>query len=171
MTPPRSSPPKTSDPTEVCDLGCRCSDGLADEVTAHNWLAALSDEQREIENEWHSKLDPEQFRVLRMKGTERIHSGIYNDHMEAGIYRCAGCDLPLYTSKHKFKSGHGWPAFSDNLPEALMRHGTRKVEITCSACGAHIGHVFKSSRYPPPHRERHCVNSVSLRFEPRGDID
>lgn len=79
---------------------------------------------------------------------------------------CSGCALPLYASTHKFRSGHGWPAFGDNLEGALERHGTRKVEITCAGCGGHIGHVFKSSRYPKPKNERHCVNSVSLSFVP-----
>ena len=73
------------------------------------------------------------------------------------------------TASHKFKSGHGWPAFSDNLPGALVRRGARKIEIVCASCEAHIGHVFKSSRYPPPKRERHCVNSICLRFKPASD--
>lgn len=106
--------------------------------------------------------------MLRMKGTESIHTGQYNDLMEEGVYVCAGCDRPLYHSSHKFLSGHGWPAFSDNLPGALTRIGTRKVEVVCAGCNGHIGHVFKSSRYPPPNRERHCANSVSLRFMPAG---
>ena len=107
-----------------------------------------------------------------MKGTEPIHSGQYNDTMDAGLYVCAGCSRPLYTHKHKFKSGHGWPAFCDNLPHALTRHVAKgKIEIVCSTCGGHVGHVFKSSRYPPPRRERHCVNSVSLVFRPRGNLD
>ena len=100
------------------------------------------------------------------QGTEAIHSGEYNQHFERGEYACAGCYKPLYSSDHKFSSEHGWPAFSEALPEALQRHGTRKVEITCAGCAGHIGHIFKSSRYPPPHYERHCVNSVSLVFVP-----
>ena len=75
----------------------------------------------------------------------------------------------LYASTHKFRSGHGWPAFYDNYPGALVRHGKGKVEITCSGCGGHIGHVFKSSRYPKPTNERHCTNSVALRFIPAAE--
>ncbi|CAK0789572.1 unnamed protein product, partial [Prorocentrum cordatum] len=100
------------------------------------------------------------------QGTEEIHSGEYNDHFEKGTYHCSGCGQALYRSEHKFRSGHGWPAFSDSLPEALDRHGTGKVEVTCRGCGGHLGHVFRSSRYPKPRNERHCVNSVSLHFRP-----
>jgi peptide-methionine (R)-S-oxide reductase len=153
------------DKAEVCDLGCKGSPGAAG-LSAVDWLRNLSDEQRQVEEEWRKKLTPEEFRVLRMKGTEEIHSGEYNELMAVGTYLCKGCRQPLYVSKHKFLSGHGWPAFADNLPDALTRTGTRKVEVTCSGCDGHIGHVFKSSRYPPPKRERHCVNSISLIFEP-----
>ena len=150
---------------ELCVGGCKGSPG-ADGLSAADWLLTLSAERREVEAVWLEKLSAEEFRVLRMKGTEEINTGEYNELMEPGIYVFAGCAQPLYSSKHKFKSGHGWPAFCDNLPGALTRNGTRKVEIVCSGCQGHIGHVFKSSRYPPPKRERHCANSVSLRFLP-----
>lgn len=152
---------------EACDpeFGCKGSPGAAG-LSAQDWLTHLPDEQREYEYEWRRKLSAEQFRVLRMKGTEEIHSGEYNDLTAEGIYKCSGCEQPLYSSEHKFQSGHGWPSFCDNLPDALTRIGTRKVEIVCSSCQGHIGHVFKSSRYPLPHHERHCVNSVSLLFVP-----
>eukprot|EP00747_Dinoflagellata_sp_TGD_P180466 gnl/TRDRNA2_/TRDRNA2_32973_c0_seq1.p1 gnl/TRDRNA2_/TRDRNA2_32973_c0~~gnl/TRDRNA2_/TRDRNA2_32973_c0_seq1.p1 ORF type:complete len:120 (+),score=21.49 gnl/TRDRNA2_/TRDRNA2_32973_c0_seq1:633-992(+) len=101
-----------------------------------------------------------------MKHTDPINSGKYIDHFEAGTYSCSACSLPLYFSMHKFRSGHGWPAFSDSIPGALSRRGKGKVEITCKDCGAHVGHVFKSSRYPAPTHERHCVNSTSLTFMP-----
>ena len=157
----------------VCDIGgCGSGGPGADGLASADWLTTLSEERRKVETEWLGKLDSEQFRVLRMKGTEPIHSGEYNDLMDDGIYHCAGCDKPLYTAAHKFQSGHGWPAFSDNLPDALARHEhgkTRKIEIVCAGCDGHVGHVFKSKRYPPPHHERHCVNSVSLRFVPRAE--
>lgn len=150
---------------ELCLGGCKGSPG-AGGLSAADWLLTLSDESREAESAWLEKLTAEQFRVLRMKGTEEIHRGRYNDLTEEGVYVCAGCSQALYSSAHKFQSGHGWPAFCDNIPGALERNGTRKIEIVCSGCEGHIGHVFKSSRYPPPRRERHCVNSVSLRFIP-----
>ncbi len=82
---------------------------------------------------------------------------------------CAACHAPLYRATHKFKSGCGWPAYFDSLPGAVTRHtdstfGMARTEITCSKCGGHLGHVFKGEGYPTPTDERHCVNSVSLRF-------
>ena len=112
---------------------------------ASSWLAALPEDLRAIETCWREKLSDLQFKVLRMKATEDIHTGEYNEHFEVGKYVCSGCEQPLYDSEHKFRSGHGWPAFSDNYEGALTRYGKGKVEITCSGCGAHVGHVFKSS--------------------------
>ena len=152
-----------------CDAsGCGCGDDEPIPLTPEEWIAELDDEaQAAIEREWLQKLSEPTFRVLRMKGTEDVDSGEYNDHFAEGTYSCAGCARPLYDSAHKFRGGHGWPAFYDSLPGALERHTVkRKVEITCAGCGGHIGHVFKSSRYPKPTNERHCVNSVSLNFAP-----
>ncbi|KAG8698498.1 Peptide methionine sulfoxide reductase B2, chloroplastic [Ceratobasidium sp. 394] len=123
------------------------------------------------EDEWRAQLSPEQFRILREKGTERARSGKYDQHYEEGIYTCAGCGTPLYTSKTKFKSGCGWPAYYDAIPGAVTRHedksfGMTRIEITCTACGGHLGHVFKGEGFPTPTDERHCVNSVSLSFSP-----
>ena len=150
---------------EACEVGaCGCSEG-APLVGADEWLASLSDEKRALEAAWRRRLSAKEFRVLRMKGTEPIHTGAYCDHFATGgTYVCAGCARPLYDASHKFRSGHGWPAFSDSIGGALYRHGRGKVEITCAGCDGHIGHVFKSSRYPKPHHERHCSNSVALRF-------
>lgn len=90
-----------------------------------------------------------------------------------GVYGCAGCGAPLYKANHKFKSGCGWPAYFDNIPGAVTRHtdrtfGMARTEIACSKCGGHLGHVFKGEGYPTPTDERHCVNSVSLKFQ-KGD--
>lgn len=112
----------------------------------------------------------EQFRVLREKGTESPYTGEYDTHAPAsGIYACAACSAPLYKATHKFKSGCGWPAYFDSIPGAVTRHtdktyGMTRTEIVCSNCGGHLGHVFKGEKYPTPTDERHCVNSVSLRF-------
>ncbi|EKM81796.1 hypothetical protein AGABI1DRAFT_54793 [Agaricus bisporus var. burnettii JB137-S8] len=122
------------------------------------------------ESEWRAILSPEQFRVLRGKGTERPGTGEYNKFSKEGTYGCAGCGTPLYTSSTKFDSGCGWPAFFDAIPGAVTRHedstlGMRRIEITCTACGGHLGHVFKGEGFGTPTDERHCVNSVSLKFD------
>jgi len=121
------------------------------------------------EEEWRAVLSPEQFRILRQKGTESAGTGIYDKHYEEGTYECAGCGAALYKSSTKFNSGCGWPAFFDAIPGAVSRHedrsfGVSRTEITCTACGGHLGHVFKGEGYPTPTDERHCVNSVSLKF-------
>jgi peptide-methionine (R)-S-oxide reductase len=121
------------------------------------------------EQEWRAKLNPEQFRVLRQKGTERPGTGIYNKHFEQGLYTCAGCNSPLYKSTQKFDSGCGWPAFFDAIPGAIKRNedhsgGMKRIEIVCSHCDGHLGHVFKGEGFKTPTDERHCVNSISLTF-------
>jgi len=130
----------------------------------------MSYPDKRSDQEWQAVLNKEQFRILREKGTEAPFTGKYDKHMpEAGVYTCAGCDAPLYTANHKFKSGCGWPAYFDNIPGAVTRHtdstfGMQRTEITCSNCGGHLGHVFKGEGYNTPTDERHCVNSVSLKF-------
>ncbi|KZF20996.1 putative methionine-R-sulfoxide reductase SelR [Xylona heveae TC161] len=120
--------------------------------------------------EWQAVLNKDQFRVLRNQGTEAPFTGEYDKHMpSSGVYNCAGCNAPLYKANHKFKSGCGWPAFFDAVPGAVTRHvdssfGMERTEIVCSNCGGHLGHVFKGEGYPTPTDERHCVNSVSLKF-------
>jgi len=122
------------------------------------------------DDEWRAVLSKEQFRVIRGKGTEAPFTGKYDKHLpEKGVYTCAACDAPLYTATHKFKSGCGWPAYFDSIPGAVTRHtdrsfGMARTEIVCSNCGGHLGHVFKGEGYPTPTDERHCVNSVSLKF-------
>lgn len=121
--------------------------------------------------EWRAQLSPEQFRVLREKGTERPGTGEYDHTFNDGIYKCAACDSPLYTSKTKFDSGCGWPAFYDAIPNAIALHedrstGSLRTEMVCSNCGGHLGHVFKGEGFKTPTDERHCVNSVSLTFVP-----
>ncbi|OTA81230.1 hypothetical protein M434DRAFT_401424 [Hypoxylon sp. CO27-5] len=123
-------------------------------------------------DEWRAVLTKEQFRILREKGTEPPGSGKYDKFFtESGVYKCAGCDAPLYKANHKFKSGCGWPAYYDSIPGAVVRHednsfGMTRTEICCANCGGHLGHVFKGEGYPTPTDERHCVNSISLNFSP-----
>ncbi|EDN99584.1 hypothetical protein SS1G_02439 [Sclerotinia sclerotiorum 1980 UF-70] len=128
------------------------------------------------EEEWRAVLSKEQFRVPRKQGTEAPHVGKYDKHMpDSGVYTCAGCDAPLYKASHKFKSGCGWPAYFDNIPGAVTRHtdntlGMQRTEIVCSNCGGHLGHVFKGEGFNTPTDERHCVNSVSMKFASGNEI-
>ncbi|KAK6916236.1 Peptide methionine sulfoxide reductase MrsB domain [Dillenia turbinata] len=121
------------------------------------------------EEEWKAILSPEQFHILRQKGTEYPGTGEYDKFYEEGVYNCAGCGTPLYKSTTKYNSGCGWPAFYEGFPGAINRSPDpdgRRVEITCAACGGHLGHVFKGEGFPTPTNERHCVNSISLKFVP-----
>ncbi|KAF9675745.1 hypothetical protein SADUNF_Sadunf09G0064800 [Salix dunnii] len=121
------------------------------------------------EEEWRVVLSPEQFRILRQKGTEYPGTGEYDKFFEDGVYNCAGCGTPLYRSTTKFNSGCGWPAFYEGLPGAINRNPDpdgMRIEITCAACGGHLGHVFKGEGFRTPTNERHCVNSISLKFVP-----
>ncbi|MCJ1329066.1 hypothetical protein MMC10_005743 [Thelotrema lepadinum] len=125
---------------------------------------------KKTDDEWQAVLNKDQFRILREKGTEPPGSGTYDKHYPSeGVYACAGCGTPLYKADHKFKSGCGWPAYFDSIPGAVTRHtdstfGMARTEIVCTNCGGHLGHVFKGEGYPTPTDERHCVNSVSLKF-------
>ena len=118
--------------------------------------------------ELRSKLDDEQFVVTQEKGTERAFSGKYVDHKDDGTYRCVCCDAKLFSSEHKFDSGSGWPSFWLPLAGDAVTtskdssHGMIREEITCSACGAHLGHVFEDG--PQPSGLRFCVNSAALDF-------
>jgi len=128
-----------------------------------------SQDHTKSESEWQAILSPQQFRILRQKGTENPGKGKFNKHHEEGVYTCGGCEAPLYKSTTKFNSGCGWPAFFDAIPGAVTRHEDKSVfmsrtEILCSACGGHLGHVFKGEGYNTPTDERHCVNSISLSF-------
>ncbi|KAK7412202.1 hypothetical protein VNO78_03652 [Psophocarpus tetragonolobus] len=121
------------------------------------------------DQEWRAVLSPEQFRILRQKGTEFPGTGEYDKFFGEGVYNCAGCGTPLYRSITKFNSGCGWPAFYEGLPGAINRNPDpdgMRTEITCAACGGHLGHVFRGEGFPTPTDERHCVNSISLKFVP-----
>jgi|TARA_B110000003_G_C16217604_1_gene366012 peptide-methionine (R)-S-oxide reductase len=120
------------------------------------------------DEEWKKILSDEEYRVLINKGTEYPGTGEYNIHMKEGIYNCKGCDNPLFTSDQKFESNCGWPSF-DNAIEGSVEYkndytlGMTRVEILCTNCGGHLGHVFNDG--PTESGKRYCVNSVSIDFK------
>ncbi|CAH8275809.1 unnamed protein product [Arabidopsis lyrata] len=122
------------------------------------------------EEEWRAVLSPEQFRVLRLKGTDKRGKGEYTKKFEEGTYSCAGCGTALYKSTTKFDSGCGWPAFFDAIPGAIKQTpeaGGRRMEITCAVCDGHLGHVFKGEGYSTPTDQRHCELAASFSHQSR----
>ncbi|MGD9922578.1 MAG: peptide-methionine (R)-S-oxide reductase MsrB [Pseudorhodoplanes sp.] len=127
---------------------------------------------RKSADEWKRTLSPDQYHVLRRHGTERPGSSPLNREKRTGVFVCAGCDLPLFSSEAKYESGTGWPSFWKPLPDAV---GTQsdyslllpRTEVHCSRCGGHLGHMFKDG--PRPTGLRYCMNGVAMRFVPASD--
>ena len=124
------------------------------------------------DSEWRRILSSAEYYILREKGTERAFTGEYDGHFEDGIYVCAGCGHKLFDSETKYRSGCGWPAFPKAMPESVEEsednsYGMRRIEITCSKCDGHLGHVFNDG--PQPSGLRYCINSVSMDFKPKED--
>ncbi len=135
----------------------------------------MSDKIIKTEAQWAEELSPEQYAICRGKGTERAFTGKYNDCKTAGTYVCACCSNPLYSAQTKYDSGSGWPSFYEPLnPEAVdykedVSLFSRRTEVLCARCDAHLGHVFDDG--PQPTGQRFCMNSLSLELMPDAEID
>ncbi len=125
------------------------------------------------DEEWRARLSPDQYDVLREAATEPAWSGKYLHVDEEGVFRCAGCGLPLFSTDAKFDSGSGWPSFDRAIAAGTVEerpdhsHGMVRIEIVCTGCGGHLGHVFPDG--PTETGQRYCVNSLAMEFDPSHD--
>ena len=125
---------------------------------------------KKTDAEWQAELGPEQYQVLRCHGTERAGTSPLNAEKRDGMFYCAGCGHPLFSSETKYESGSGWPSFYAPMPDAVavttdVSHGMARTEVLCAKCGGHLGHVFPDG--PKPTGERYCMNGAALKFEER----
>lgn len=130
----------------------------------------MTDKIQLTEEEWRARLGPERYHILRQAGTERAFTGEYEQNKAEGMYYCAGCGAPLFSSKTKYNSGSGWPSYYEPVAGDAVEelrdgsHGMVRTEVRCARCEGHLGHVFPDG--PGPDGLRYCINSASLAFDP-----
>lgn len=154
-------------------LACTSEDSVLNKIESNvNYVSTIEDTLKKVfksNQEWKKVLTPQQFEVARNKGTEVAFTGEYWDSKKKGIYHCVCCDLPLFSSDTKYKSGTGWPSFYAPINETNVGEvadnsfGWNRVEVICNRCDAHLGHVFEDG--PKPTGLRYCLNSASLKLK------
>jgi peptide-methionine (R)-S-oxide reductase len=156
---------KDPNPSEISVSECASACSLPSNVD----LSGSDFPIQRTDEEWRERLTDIQYHVARQHGTERPFNNPYHDNKKTGLYRCIGCDAPLFSSTDKYDSGTGWPSFTKPIDERLIGEkrdtsfGMVRVEVHCALCGSHLGHVFPDG--PEPTGLRYCINSASLRFE------